>query len=128
MIKTAYLTYYRLLKPGQVFADEEALSLKFNNNIKIVAIQATISSFPLLHTQVWLSVNGNKFGFVNSGSSGTANASVNFCFDGVDLKAGEKLCLGVWAHNMFKYNFLGLYEWGHEADFHTYYTIYYIEG
>jgi len=35
-----------MLKPSEVFADDEADSLTFDEDVKIVAIQDTIGSFP----------------------------------------------------------------------------------
>lgn len=142
MIKTYNLPFYALLEGGEVLLDTEAKMWMPESYIEIIGLQASISSFPWLHAQVWLITNPEGLeqeevileppgiegtpgilGHINSGWMGGANQVIIFPPGKfISLRKGQPLYLGVWGHNMW--DVLG---WKKKFDFHAQYNIFYVE-
>ena len=102
------------LEPGNVREDIRVSPLRLGYAIRIVALHATISSFPSIHVQVWLDVEGmSTFFHVNSGNVGTANTDLSGI--SVLVPAGSEVAMVYWSHNLGNT----------EGDFHASITIFY---
>jgi hypothetical protein len=105
------------LEPGNVLENIRCSPLRLGNGIQIVAIHATISSFPSIHVQIWLDIDGmSKFYHVNSGSLGTANSDLSGI--SVYVPAGSEIAMVYWSHNLGS----------NEGDFHASITIFYVNS
>lgn len=91
-----------------------------SNITQISALTAYISSFPLLHVDIWLSLNKpagkGDYGLVHKfGCGNTGGVVSDLPWMELPMKPTDVIYLNYWAHNMNKTPY----------DFHSGYVIYY---
>jgi len=107
----------QLWEPGNVLENIRCSPLRLGNAIQIVAIHATISSFPSIHVQIWLDIDGiSKLYHVSSGSLGTANSDLSGI--SIYVPAGSEIAMVYWSHNLGN----------NEGDFHASISIFYVNS